>query len=96
MKMIYMSSATWGSIEHVEEKVMDIFEQNGQPLKHGGRLRSGELHLLRFDNTRNTTELEIKIDKAGTHIFFTEHVRRIQLVSATQQFGIGGQAELAS
>ena len=74
MKMIYVASEPKDPIEHVEEKVMDVFEQKGQPLKHGGRLHSGELHLLQFDEARNTTEFEIKIDKAGTYVFFTEHM----------------------
>ncbi len=73
MKMIYVASEPQDPIEHVEEKVMDVFEQNGQPLKQGGRLRSGELHLLQFDDARNTTEFEIKINKVGTYVFFTEH-----------------------
>jgi hypothetical protein len=63
MKMIYVASEPKDPIEHVEEKAVDVFEQKGRPLKHGGRLRSGELHLLQFDDTRNTTEFEIKIDK---------------------------------
>lgn len=74
MKMIYIASEPTDPIEHVEEKVMGVFEQNGHPLKHGGRLNVGELHRLQFDNAHNTTAFEIKIDKAGTYVFFTEHM----------------------
>ncbi len=74
MKMVYVASEPKDPIEHVKEMIMGLFEQNGQALKHGGRLNSGELHVLQFDDARNTTEFEIKIDKAGTYVFFTEHM----------------------
>jgi len=74
MKMMYLASKPQNPIEHVEEKVMDVFEQNGQLLKHSGRLLSGVLHLLQFDDARNSTEFEIRIEKAGLYVFFTEHM----------------------
>lgn len=74
MKMVYVASEHQDPIERVEEKGMELFELNGQALKHGGRLHVGELHALQFDVNRNTTEFEISIDKAGTYVFFTEHM----------------------
>lgn len=73
MKIIYVASEPKDPIRHVKEKLMGVFKQNGKPLQHGGRLRPGELYLLHFDEVRNTTEFEFKIDKAGTYVFFTEH-----------------------
>lgn len=74
MKMVYIPSDHLDPIEQVEEEGMKLFEQNGEALKHGGRLRVAELHALQFDVNRNTTEFEISIDKAGTYVFFTEHM----------------------
>ena len=74
MKMVYVASGPQDPIEHVEEKALKLFEQNGQALKHGGRLRADELHVLQFDVDRNATEFEIRIEKAGTYVFFTEHM----------------------
>ena len=53
---------------------MELFEQNGESLKSSGRLGVGQLHVLHFDIDRNATEFEISIEKAGTYVFFTEHL----------------------
>ncbi|MGD8959614.1 MAG: zinc ABC transporter substrate-binding protein [Desulfobacteraceae bacterium] len=74
MKMVYVASDLKDPIEHVEDNVMELFEGDGQALKHGGRLHPGELYALQFDGARNATEFEIGIEKAGTYVFFTEHM----------------------
>jgi len=74
MKMVYVSSEPEDPIKHVKEKVTELFKKTGKTLKHGGRLPAGELHILQFDAARNKTEFEIRIDKAGTYVFFTEHM----------------------
>ncbi len=74
MKMVVLASDPKDPIEKVEKRASELFGKNGQALKNGGRLRSGEMHLLHFDVNRSTTVFEIRIDKAGVYVFFTEHM----------------------
>jgi len=74
MKMAYFESGPKDPIEKVEKKASQISGKTGRVLKKGGLLRPGELHVLHFDGDRNTTVFEIKIEKAGTYVFFTEHM----------------------
>jgi len=74
MKMVYMASETKEPIEHVEDKAAKLFAQPANNQKHGSSLAAGKLHVLQFDAGRDTSEFTIKIDKAGTYVFFTEHM----------------------
>lgn len=74
MKMVVLASDPKDPIEKVEKRASELFGKNGQALRNGGRLRSGEMHLLHFDINRSTTEFEIRIEKAGIYAFFTEHM----------------------
>jgi ABC-type Zn uptake system ZnuABC Zn-binding protein ZnuA len=74
MKMVVLASDPKDPIEKVEKRASALFGTKGQALKNGGRLRSGEMHLLHFDINRSTTVFEIMIDKAGVYVFFTEHM----------------------
>lgn len=73
MKMAYVQTDARDPIEACEHEASELFAQDGQPLQQGGRLRPGQLHLLQFDKSRDTTQFTVKIDKAGTYAFFTEH-----------------------
>jgi ABC-type Zn uptake system ZnuABC Zn-binding protein ZnuA len=74
MKMAYLVSEANDPIEHAENKVAKLFAQKGTNQKHGSSLDTGKLHILQFDAGRDTSEFTIKIDKAGTYVFFTEHM----------------------
>lgn len=74
MKMTYIKSVEAEPIENVESSAEKLFEQNGKALEKGGMLTSGELSLLQFDNSSNNTKFEIRIEKAGVYVFFTEHM----------------------
>lgn len=74
MKMVVLASDPKNPIEKVERRASELFGTNGQALKNGGQLRSGEMHLLHFDVNSSTTVFEIRIDKAGVYVFFTEHM----------------------
>jgi ABC-type Zn uptake system ZnuABC Zn-binding protein ZnuA len=74
MKMLFMASAAEHPIEATEEKAAALFEKDAGALAHGGRLRPGVVHALQFDAERDISAFEIKIDKEGTYVFFTEHM----------------------
>lgn len=74
MKLVYIKSGNEDPIEAVEEKAIALFEQDGKRLTANDRLLPAKLNVLQFDNTHNVTTFEISIEKAGTYVFFTEHM----------------------
>lgn len=74
MKMAVVASQPQEAIEKAEEKASKLFNSDGHPLKNGGRLLPEKLYLLQFEPARETTVFEVKIDRPGTYVFFTEHL----------------------
>jgi len=74
MKMLILPGEGNEPIEQAEDKAKKMFEGEGDEVKAGGTVPVGTLKHLHFDAEKDLTSFEIKIEKPGTYVFFTEHM----------------------
>jgi ABC-type Zn uptake system ZnuABC Zn-binding protein ZnuA len=73
MKMLILPAKAQHPIEGAEAEAKKAFATKGGELKGGGTIPVGAIKVLRFDAERDATAFDIRIEKAGTYVFFTEH-----------------------
>ena len=75
MVVLHTPKSKMEGIEAVHEKAEELFEGTPIAKKGGEELVPGDaLYQLEFDSAKDVTTFNVKIDKAGTYVFFTEHV----------------------
>ena len=72
MKLLVLPSVPDDPIDRAEANACELFRTAGRAVENGERLRAAELQLLHRDAAHKSAEFEVRIDKAGTYVFFTE------------------------
>ncbi|HVP10729.1 MAG TPA: zinc ABC transporter substrate-binding protein [Phycisphaerae bacterium] len=74
MKMLILAAKAKDPIEGVEAEGKKWFAAAAAELPGGSEVPVGTLKVLRFNAERDRTTFDIKVEKAGVYVFFTEHM----------------------
>ena len=73
MKMVILKSADIEASEEMAEKLLE--SSNSEIRTHDGSLSVAKIaYSLNFDNSKNVTDFNVKIETDGKYAFFTEHM----------------------
>ena len=73
MKMVILKSADIEASEETAEKLLE--SSNSEIRKHDDSISAAKIaYSLNFDNSKNVTDFNVKIETDGKYAFFTEHM----------------------